>query len=144
MSLTVLYILYFIAYCCLNGTAGALISEHRGNSRHEGFVIGFLLGFFGLAVIALKSRGPDHIAPPAGFYAVRCFTCNAVQNISNADADYECWQCHRTTVIRPSSDPDENGRCLIGCPTCGTALKVPLGSRRFTCLGCSTRINAVI
>lgn len=47
-------------------------------------------------------------APP-GLQAVRCQTCNAVQNVPEADTTFECWQCKRASSVadaRPQGSED--------------------------------------
>lgn len=48
-----------VALSIVCGIVGALLHEHRGHDRINGFIIGALFGVFGLAYIALRPAAPS-------------------------------------------------------------------------------------
>ncbi|MUM05512.1 hypothetical protein B5P44_12060 [Mycobacterium sp. CBMA 213] len=138
-------ILYFLAYACLSGVAGALIAEHRGITRFGGFFCGFALGVFGLAIIVLLPRERTTHTPPSGMAAVSCYRCNAAQNIAGSDIAFTCWQCGTHTVV--GGEPKMVGqeyRIGVTCPACDKQLTIAPSTTRFECPGCRSSVNSMV
>jgi hypothetical protein len=67
------------------------VAARKNYSRDVGFVLGLLLNVAGILIVTvMPARLPP---PPPGMYAVTCPRCNAEQNVEDAAASYECWQC---------------------------------------------------
>jgi DNA-directed RNA polymerase subunit RPC12/RpoP len=98
----------------------AAIGQRKNLDVTESAFWGFFLGIFGIIVVVFQS--PELPAAPEGMAAVKCPRCNAVQNVSHGQIEYECWQCHQTnpiTIAVPiartvSTAPKHNVRC----PSC--------------------------
>lgn len=78
----------FLLVC---GVIAAAIGHSKNRGILGSFLLGALLGVIGVVVVAVLPSGVPK-APP-GMRVVRCQTCNAVQNIPDADTTFECWQC---------------------------------------------------
>jgi hypothetical protein len=90
-------VVFFIAGFCISGAVGALIAEHKNQSRGVGFLLGALLGFIGLAIVSLLPK--DLPKAPPGKWALQCPRCNAVQNIYDEDEIFTCWQCKHQEAV---------------------------------------------
>ena len=77
------------------GAIAAMIGHSKDRSAFGSFLLGVFLGVIGIVIVAVLPSGVPK-APP-GLQAVRCQTCNAVQNIPEADTTFECWQCKRVS-----------------------------------------------
>jgi hypothetical protein len=86
-----------IAGFCISGAVGALIAEHKNQPQAAGFLLGAVLGFIGLAIIAMFPRSLPK-APP-GRWALMCPRCNAIQNIFDDDEVFMCWQCEHEEAV---------------------------------------------
>jgi hypothetical protein len=90
-------VVYFFAGACITGAVGALIAEHKNQPKAVGFLLGFLLGFIGLAIVAMAKKELPK-APP-GRWALLCPRCNAIQNINDEDEIFTCWQCEHEEAV---------------------------------------------
>ena len=77
------------------GVIAAAIGHAKDRGAFGSFLLGALLGPIGIVIVAVLPNGVPK-APP-GMQAVRCQTCNVVQNIPVADTTFECWQCKRNS-----------------------------------------------
>ena len=78
------------------GVIAGFIAVKKGRSNNF-FFLGLLLGIVGVVITIFIS--PGHPPPPPGMRAVACARCNAVQNVSETAAEFECWQCKATCVV---------------------------------------------
>lgn len=62
------------------------------------FFLGILFGIFGVIVTVIA--GPGRPAPPKGMRAVSCARCNTIQNVDASAAEFDCWQCKATCVVK--------------------------------------------
>jgi hypothetical protein len=81
--------LIVIAVIC--GAIAAVIGQKKNFNVNQSFLWGALLGVIGIFIVAVRRPNPPK--PPRGMRAVRCPRCNAMQNIPDAQATFECWQC---------------------------------------------------
>jgi cytochrome c biogenesis protein CcdA len=81
-------LLTFIVVWVICGIVAAMIGQSKNLNVGTSFVLGIVLGVFGVAIVALM-----HPGAPAGLHAAKCPRCNAVQNVSNGQSSFECWQC---------------------------------------------------
>lgn len=66
------------------------------------------LGVIGIFIVAIQRANPPKA--PQGMRAVWCPRCNAVQNIPNDRATFECWQCKLSSNATGASDSSEDAR----------------------------------
>jgi hypothetical protein len=86
---------FWIVVWLICAVIAAVISDRKNLGAGSGFVLGAVLGIIGIIIVACQKPG---LPPaPAGFRAVNCTRCNAVQNIHKSQTQFECWQCK--TVI---------------------------------------------
>jgi hypothetical protein len=78
-----------IALIC--GAIAAVIGQKKNFNVGHSFLLGAVLGVIGILIVAVQR--PNLPKPPPGMSAVRCPRCNAVQNIPDGQATFECWQC---------------------------------------------------
>jgi DNA-directed RNA polymerase subunit RPC12/RpoP len=124
----------------------AAICAAIGNSKNldvtELAFWGFFLGIIGIVVVLCQS--PKLPAAPDGTAAVKCPRCNAVQNVSHGQAQYECWQCHQTNPVTISIPPpttiSTGPKQTVRCPTCQVAKKIPVGAETFWCPYCKSTV----
>ncbi|MFF8323296.1 hypothetical protein ACH49M_03310 [Rhodococcus qingshengii] len=95
-SVGVLVVLVAVWLVC--GMVAAVIAARKSRSAGGFFVLGFLFGPIGVLVAILAARGNP--AAPKGSRSVTCPRCNAQQNISATQGQYECWQCK---LVSPSA-----------------------------------------
>ncbi|WP_418002164.1 hypothetical protein ACNO8X_18370 [Mycobacterium sp. PDNC021] len=81
----------------LCGIGSAVIAGSKNRSAFGWFVLGLLLGVFGLVIIAVLPRQAP--LAPLGMRSATCLRCNAVQNVPSNDTTYECWQCKLTNEV---------------------------------------------
>jgi hypothetical protein len=86
-------LLAFIVVWVICGIVAAMIGQSKGLNVGTSFLWGVILGVFGVAIVALQKPGA-----PAGMQALKCPRCNAMQNVSVDQSDYECWQCKATNT----------------------------------------------
>lgn len=79
------------------GLIAGVIAERKQRSAAGFFVLGLILGIFGILAAAIVQ--PGRPSAPEGLVAVRCPRCNAEQNVPALHPSFECWQCHLHTSI---------------------------------------------
>lgn len=137
-------IVVLVASGCLMGAVAALIAEARGRDRDTGFLWGFFLGFIGIAVVSLGRSGVRMPDAPTGLVAMRCYTCNAVQNVDPNDSSFMCWQCDSPTIMRATDSAADPDQLSTVCPACSKRLRINPGVVCFYCPHCSDRINTLV
>ena len=85
-----------LAYSLICGGITYAIGTRKNFRKLPSFLWGLFLGIIGIIVVVLWKPGLP--APPQGMRAVRCPRCNTVQNIPEAQPEYECWQCQARAV----------------------------------------------
>jgi hypothetical protein len=85
-------------FCLLCGVVAAVIGHRKNLSVGQSFALGFFLGPYGVASVV--SEKPGFPQAPSGMRAVKCPRCNAVQNIDETQAVYECSQCKTVNSAR--------------------------------------------
>ncbi|MFF1555301.1 hypothetical protein ACFVX3_30205 [Rhodococcus erythropolis] len=87
--------------------AGAIAS--RKDRSQGGF---FTLGlFFGpIAILAAVLVAPGRPTAPYGMRAEACPRCNAQQNVTTVQSDYECWQCKLISPVGAHAARLANGK----------------------------------
>jgi ribosomal protein S27E len=81
----------FLVYSVICGAASAAIANSKNRNAAGYFVLGAFFGAFGILAAAVTSSEPPK--PPSGMLAVNCPRCGTRQNVSRADATFECWRC---------------------------------------------------
>lgn len=132
------------------GIVCAVIANSKGRSALGWFLVGLLIGFFGVILVAVL---PSEEKAPPGLRAVKCPRCNAAQNVPNC-SQYECWQCKTeisagmpNTVSASAASPGAISvtpkplrqgmtKRTIRCPLCNAEQKIPTGAKRYTCGRC--------
>ena len=89
-----------IVYCLLCGVVAAVIGHRKNLSVGQSFALGAFLGIYGVASVAREKPGLP-TAPP-GMRAVKCPRCNAVQNIGETEAGYQCSRCKTVNAVQDS------------------------------------------
>jgi hypothetical protein len=82
------------------GVVAAVIGHRKNLSVGQSFALGALLGIIGIRSVV--SEKPGLPKAPSGMRAVKCPRCNAVQNIGETQADYECSQCKTVNAVQDS------------------------------------------
>ena len=91
-----------IVFCLLCGIVAAVIGHLKNLSVAPSFALGAFLGPYGVAKEA-GARETGLPKAPAGMRSVKCPCCNAVQNIGETQADYECSQCKTVNAVTVNS-----------------------------------------
>ena len=89
-----------IVFCLLCGIVAAVIGHRKNLSVGQSFALGAFLGPYGVASVVSEKRGLPKT--PSGIRTVKCPRCNAVQNIGETQADYECSQCKTVNAVQDS------------------------------------------
>lgn len=145
-----------IFWCLIFGVITAAIAQKKNlGQAGQWFFVGALLGIIGVLIVVLQpSLLPK--APP-GMVAVKCARCNAVQNIPQAQPEYQCWQCKAIQRLRtpaPSAQPLSAPRApnppkplpsgkstKARCHHCQHVQVVPEQQRTFVCEECGTKLK---
>ena len=89
-----------IVFCLLCGIVAAVIGHLKNLSVAQSFALGAFLGPYGVVSVVREKRGLPKA--PAGMRSVKCPCCNAVKNIGETQADYECSQCKTVNAVQDS------------------------------------------
>jgi predicted RNA-binding Zn-ribbon protein involved in translation (DUF1610 family) len=148
-----------IVICLVFGAITAAIAQKKNISVGEWFVIGALLGIFGVLIVLLqRPRLPK--APP-GMQVMRCPRCNAIQNVPETQSAYECWQCKATHRLwgqepqlelagprgnehpasRDTKPAASMGKDKVRCHKCHHVQEVPADLSLFVCDECGARLK---
>ena len=92
-----MWTIIFIAWT-LYGIGGAVIALMKDRHALEGFGLGVALGIIGIGIECALPKGMP--TAPEGTFAEQCDYCNAIQNVSIAKPEYECWQCGTVKKFR--------------------------------------------
>jgi hypothetical protein len=95
----------FILILC--GLLAGVIAQRKQHSFGAFFVLGFLLGVFGILWAILMRPGA-----PAGMRSVTCRRCNARQNVPLPESDFHCWQCNFRDNVGPAIGPEDGRQWL--------------------------------
>jgi ribosomal protein S27E len=140
-----------IAWCLIFGTITAAIAQTKNLRVGEWFVLGMLWGIIGVIIVIWKR--PALPKAPPGWRAVKCPTCNAVQNIPGTQPRFVCWQCNgafRLPGMAPQSTPSAPDApqelasaksTKVKCPTCQRVQAVPQSQQAFVCEQCGTKLK---
>ncbi len=86
-----------VALLVICAAIAAGIAHAKNLSAGSSFLLGLFFGVIGIAIVAVQQSGLPKA--PSGLRAVQCQTCNAIQNVSEADTTFECWQCKRVSTV---------------------------------------------
>jgi hypothetical protein len=86
-----------VIYSLVCGVLSALLADAKNLRPVKAFFLGAFLGVVGLAIVAVTRRGLPKA--PEGMRAVKCPRCNAVQNVAETAADWQCWQCNGAFAV---------------------------------------------
>jgi hypothetical protein len=84
-------LLAILVWCLIWGGVAVLIGQNKNLPQGECFAWGALLGIIGIIVVICKK--PALPPAPPGMWAVRCWRCNAVQNVPYTQTEFSCYQC---------------------------------------------------
>jgi hypothetical protein len=70
------------------GAIAGAVAHRKQLGFGKFFVLGFLLGIFGILWAVLIPPGA-----PAGMRSVTCRRCSTRQNIPESQSEFQCWQC---------------------------------------------------
>ena len=122
------------------------IGQRKSLDTTESAFWGFFLGVIGIIIVLCQS--PKLPAAPAGMAAIKCPRCNAVQNVSYGQRDYECWQCHQanpvTVAIQPLRKASTGPTRGVRCPTCQVPKKIAVDAATFWCPYCDKDVTAPV
>ena len=82
------------------GVVAAVIGHRKNLSVGKWFALGAVFGIIGIRAVVSEKPGLPKV--PSGMRAVKCPRCNAVQNIGETQADYECSQCKTVNAVQDS------------------------------------------
>lgn len=89
-----------IVFCLLCGIVAAVIGHLKNLSVAQSFALGAFLGPYGVVSVVREKRGLPKA--PSGMRSLKCPRCNAVQNIGETQAHYECSQCKTVNAVQDS------------------------------------------
>ena len=89
-----------IVFCLLCGIVAAVIGHLKNLSIAQSFALGAFLGPYGVVSVVREKRGLPKA--PSGMRAVKWPRCNAVQNIGETQAYYECSKCKAVNAVQDS------------------------------------------
>jgi hypothetical protein len=84
-------LLALLVRCLIWGAITAAIGQSKNYPVGESFAWGALLGIIGLIVVVC--RKPALPPAPPGMWVVKCWHCNAVQNVPHTQTEYSCYRC---------------------------------------------------
>jgi phage FluMu protein Com len=91
------------------GVIAGAIAHRKQRSFGTFFVLGFLLGVFGILWAVLIPPGA-----PAGMRSVTCRRCNKRQNIPESQTEFQCWQCKFLNSVGQAIGPEDGRQWLTG------------------------------
>ncbi|OBF93264.1 hypothetical protein A5791_12815 [Mycobacterium sp. 852002-51163_SCH5372311] len=133
------------------GAITGAIARKKNLSTGGWFVIGAFLGLIGLLIVLMQR--PRLPKPPPGMRVVKCSWCNAVQNIAEAQPEFECWQCkasHRIwdgpqpELTEPATMPQQKpveSMSKVRCYKCQHVQAVPPDLSSFPCEECGASLK---
>jgi hypothetical protein len=89
------------------GAIAGAVAHRKQRGFGKFFVLGFLLGIFGILWAVLIPPGA-----PAGMRSVTCGRCNKRQNIRVSQSDFQCWQCNCRNSVGPAIGPEDSRQWL--------------------------------
>jgi hypothetical protein len=94
-----MWILAFSAWV-LWGVLGFYVAGQRGIGRRSGYLVGLLLGPFGVTILALIPV-PANIVPDIGpdVRDAQCEHCGAEQDVASDAQEFTCWRCKQVAVV---------------------------------------------
>jgi hypothetical protein len=98
----------FLTVWLVCGAVAAIIGQKKNFNVAHSFLLGAVLGPFGVGMIAFQRA--DLPKPPPGMRSQQCPRCNAVQNIPEGQPTFECWQCKQVSNVTKPDGPDEDAR----------------------------------
>lgn len=141
-----------VFFCLVFGGITAAIANAKNLPVGQSFVLGALLGFIGLIIVACQKPGLPKA--PHGMRAVKCLRCNTIQNIPAGQPVLECWQCRvayqlwvppQSPIARPipvaSSTTQLSPTSKVRCHYCRHVQTVPSTAAIFICEQCGTRLK---
>jgi hypothetical protein len=85
------------------GAIAGAVAHRKQLGFGKFFVLGFLLGIFGILWAVLIPGGA-----PAGMRSVTCRRCNTRQNIPLSQNEFQCWQCKFADSVGPAIGPEDS------------------------------------
>jgi hypothetical protein len=89
------------------GAIAGAVAHRKQLGFGKFFVLGFLLGIFGILWAVLIPPGA-----PAGMRSATCRQCNKRQNIRVSQSDFQCWQCNCRNSVGPAIGPEDSRQWL--------------------------------
>jgi phage FluMu protein Com len=89
------------------GAIAGAVAHRKQLGFGKFFVLGFLLGIFGILWAVLIPPGA-----PAGMRSVTCRQCNKRQNIPVSQNEFQCWQCKFLNSVGPAIGPEDGRQWL--------------------------------
>lgn len=90
-----------VVFWLICGVIAAAIGQKKNLSVGGCFALGAFLSIIGIAIVVAQKPGLPEA--PHGMRAVRCPRCNAVQNVPEHQATFECWQCKLASDVASAS-----------------------------------------
>jgi phage FluMu protein Com len=125
---------------------GAAITSAKERGPWEGLALGGLLGIIGVVIAACLSKGTP--LAPSGMVAVKCPRCNAVQNVTEGQPHYECWQCHTASpapgfenAVPPGTRQQSGSPRNVKCYRCNGEHEVLPTAATSKCPNCQTTLK---
>jgi hypothetical protein len=124
-----------------------LIGQKKNLPVKDSFIWGALVGIIG--VVAVICQRPGLPQAPPGMRAVKYPRCNTIQNVSESQRVYACWQCkasHELWAAPPVAPVARAARVPAGtskvkCHACQHVQVVPFNEATFVCDQCGLTLK---
>lgn len=146
----------------ISAFVAAIISDRKHTGAATGFLMGLILGVFGILIVALWKPGMP--PAPGGMRAVKCPRCNAIQNVGLEAPTFDCWQCHLNVTAPPTpyelrmaahaakknpaatpvaavAEPPAESKRVVNCPLCDAEQHIPAAAPKFRCGQCRETVD---